>query len=381
MPALAGFIFALHLMPFTNNQVNQSFVNEGFRAPMVYGKYKASDYQQTTNESICGFDVTEQTTPRAAFESANALWTADKREGWYMGQDGPVQSKEFISLVNSSNDAWLGNHSPHYEPVQNTTLCELITDLGLTVENILQMNNGKKIYIQCSLDQKDVVEGDSVRHYLHLYNSHNASQSMGLFFSTRRLACANALGTFTGSLSTRASRQGKGLKFRHVKNVNNWVANIPQLIDLETKAFAGQVEDLRRLTRVKLTKEIATKTLETVFAESLAKPIIDKDKTKQEGKNVYRDRTIEDITGIDRMRSHFSAKQNTGYGMELTSSPDGPTDNLYRFMNSVTQVLTHESPSRGQNKIIRTQARLNSLYHGDLSKRVNCLRETLLTYA
>ena len=95
------------------------------------------------------------------------------------------------------------------------------------------------------------------------------------------------------------------------------------------------------------------------------------------------------VVGYDNISIYFQANPyingiilaTLAIGFLLYSFKIFSLSSEYRFMNSVTQVLTHESPSRGQNKIIRTQARLNSLYHGDLSKRVNCLRETLLTYA
>ena len=96
--------------------------------------------------------VDEFSTVKEGFEAANALWYAKKVPGHYQNQSGEVvKTDKFISVINAYSGEWLGNFSDRYEPVQNQTICDLVTDLvekGIThkPENILQMEGGKIIF-------------------------------------------------------------------------------------------------------------------------------------------------------------------------------------------------------------------------------------------
>ena len=91
-----------------------------------------------------------------------------------------------------------------------------------------------------------------------------------------------------------------------------------------------------------------------------------------------RDRTINDLKEVDQIRKHF----RNGHAIQQTAFNDDKgqivtPSNCYRFLNAVTQYYTFDT-GRSNNKIVKTQQRLNSLYHGDNGRAINKAREVLL---
>ena len=361
-------------MPFTENIVTDQYSSSKGSAAMVYGNYKGQGYNFTSNEALAGTMVNDQPTVKDAFNAANALWYAKKVPGHYQNELGEViKTDKFISLINSDSGEWLGNFSDRYEPVQNQTICDLVTDLvekGIThkPENILQMEGGK-IYIQMPMNQGEVLDGDHIRQYLHICDSKNGSTSLQIFTSYQRLSCANALGFFTGSLSNGQIKSGYGLRLKHSKSVNRFTSCISDVIDKSTGRFNADMDNLRKLAKAKSSEYIETVLFNTIFADRMKTPIRDQDGN-------LRDRRLSDIQEVNRIRN--SIRNNTVLGGELTEGWSTPTDSLWKLACATTQELTH---GKAANRRIKTNNRLRSLYHGQQGQAVNKVTETLLQFA
>jgi phage/plasmid-like protein (TIGR03299 family) len=336
---------------------------------MVYGRYKEKGYAVNPLIGRVGTMVPENVSASEAFAIAGLDWTADKRPCFFMGPDGPVQSPEHCSIVRSDNDALLGIHGSGYTPVQNAALINLLDYLreDIKIENVLSIRQGRKIFATVSIQAEDeVVPGDRVRRYLHAFNSFDGSSSFGVFFSDVRLACANQLNYLTGKAVGQAVSDGTGLRMKHTASVTSFAERLPQLIDLERRAFRQSISELRDITGVTLTTEIARRVLESTYADKLATPIRDK------ASGELRPRTIVDLPEIDTIRSHYAGV--TGLG--ITSIP-GIRGTAYALFNAISQYETHDA-GRGKDETERARTRLESLWGGTSARRIGKAREACL---
>ena len=350
------------------NRVTTAYAADGV-GPLVYGRYRDRGYAVNPLIGRVGTMVPENASASEAFAIAGLDWTADKRPAFFMGPDGPIESREHCSIVRSDNDRLLGIHGSGYVPVQQTALIHLLDYLreDIELENVLSIRDGRKIFATASIRTEDeVLPGDKVRRYLHLFNSHDGSSGFGVFFSDVRLRCANQLTYLTGRAVRNASENGTGLRRKHTASVTEFAQQLPQLINLERRSFAKSISELRDLTHVQLTSELAKRVLEATYADKLASPIKDKDSGE------LRPRTIADLPEIDTIRSHYAG--DTGLGIR---DLPGCAGTLYGLYNAITQVATHDT-GRAKDETERARARLISLWGGESAKRIERAREACL---
>lgn len=356
-------------MTFTApNRVTTAYAADGI-GPMVYGRYRDRGYAVNPLIGRVGTMVPENVTARDAFEIAGLNWSADKRPAFFMGPDGPLQSPEHCSIVRSDTDALLGIHGAAYTPVQNDALVRILDYLheDATIENVLSIRGGRKIFATASIRTEDeVVPGDKVRRYLHLFNSHDGSSGFGVFFSDVRLACANQLAYLTGKAVGKAVAKGAGLRRKHTASVTQFAEQLPQLIDLERRSFRRSIDELRALSGVQLNTEIARRVLEATYADKLATPHKDR-KT-----GATRPRTLGDIREVEIIRSHYSG--DTGLGIR---DMPGCAGTLYGLFNAITQTETWDT-GRAKDETERARTRLEALWGGDSAKRIDRAREACL---
>jgi phage/plasmid-like protein (TIGR03299 family) len=353
---------------YTPNRVSTAYASDGV-GPMVYGKYRDRGYAVNPLTARAGTLVPENVSASEAFAIAGLNWTAEKRPVFYMGPDGPIQAPDHCSIVRSDSDALLGIHGSGYTPVQNTALINLLDYLreDIEIESVLSIRQGRKVFATASIRTEDeVVPGDRVRRYLHLFNSHDGSSGFGVFFSDVRLRCANQLTYLTGKAMSNASASGAGLRRKHTASVTQFAEALPQLIDLERRSFRQTISELRDLTNVQLTTEIARRVLEATYADKLALPI--KDKTTGD----KRPRTIADLPEVATIRNHYAG--DTGLGIR---DLPGSAGTLYGLFNAITQYETHDAGQR-RDETERARARLESLWGGTSAKRLERAREACL---
>lgn len=353
---------------YSPNTVTTAYASNGV-GPAVYGKHREHGYTVNPLTAQLGTFVPENASASEAFTIAGLNWTAERRTVFYMGPDGPIESPDHCSIVRSDNDALLGIHGTAYTPVQNSALINLLDYLreDINLETVLSIRNGRRVYATASINtESEVVPGDRVRRYLHIFNSHDGSSGFGVFFSDIRLACANQLNFLTGRATRTAITNGTGLRRRHTGSVTEFARQLPQLIDIERQTFAASIDELRSITNITLTPEIARRVLEATYADKLATPIRDK-KTGDK-----RPRTLADLPEIGTIRSHYSG--NTGLG--ITDIP-GIRGTTYALYNAITQFETHDS-GRAKNETERARARLESLWGGTSAKRIERAREACL---
>jgi phage/plasmid-like protein (TIGR03299 family) len=350
------------------NRVSTAYAADG-SGPLVYGRYRDRGYAVNPLIGRVGTMTPENASACEAFAIAGLDWTADKRPAFFMGPDGPIESPEHCSIVRSDTNRLLGIHGAGYTPVQNSALVNLLDYLreDIEIENVLSIRDGRKVFATASIRAEDeVLPGDRVRRYIHAFNSFDGSSSFGVFFSDVRLRCANQLSYLTGKAASVASRDGSGLRMKHTASVTRFAEQLPHLIDLERRSFRQSIDELRSLTNVQLTTELARRVLESTFADKLAAPIKDKDTGKP------RQRTIADLPEIGIIRSHYAG--DTGLGIR---DLPGCAGTLYGLYNAITQFETHDA-GRAKDETERARTRLEALWGGSAARRIDRAREACL---
>ena len=350
-----------------SNRVSQAYARDG-EGPAVYGRYKEHGYKVQPLIDKVGTRITENVSGTEAFRIAGLDWTVEKRQAAYMGADGWVTDPTSCSIVRSDTDECMKIASKHYEPIQHTAIADLFNFLSgeIQIENVLSIRDGKKVYATASIKVEDeVVPGDRVRRYLHAFNSHDSSVAFGVFFTDVRLACANQLSMLTRREAKNATESGQGLRIKHTKGCADFVKNLPQLIDLERRSFHKSIADLRDLSGIPLTSELTRRVLEATYSEKLANPIRDKHTGEK------RQRILTDLPEFGIVRDHLYGK--TGFGLDM----DGVRGTVYGLFNAITQCETHDG-AKGKTDLDRNRARLESLYGGSASKRINACRDACL---
>lgn len=353
--------------PTRANVVSQAYARDG-KGPMVYGRYKEAGYKVEPLVDKLGTRITENVSGTEAFRIAGLDWTAEKREAFFMGADGPVLAPDHCSVVRSDNNQLMHLAGKGYTPVQHSAIADLFNYLSgeIDIENVLSIRQGKKVYATASIRAEgEVVPGDRVRRYIHAFNSHDGSSAFGVFFTDVRLACANQLAMLTKTESRNAELGGQGLRMKHTKSITEFASRLPQMIDLERQTFNRQLDGLRDLTGIPLTAELTKRVLELTFADKLATPITDKD-TKEK-----RQRVLTDLPEFGVIREHCYG--STGFGMDMK----GVHGTVYGLFNGVTQCLTHDG-GKSKDQTERNRARLESLWGGSASKRIETAREACL---
>ena len=357
-------------MTFTtrDTRVSTAYARNG-AGPAVYGSYRERGYAVNPLTAQVGTLVPENASPSEAFAIAGLDWTADKRPAFFAGAEGPVRSPEHCSIVRSDTNELLGIQGAGYTPVQNSALVQVLQSLdgSIDLETVLSLRQGRRVFASASIRTEDeVVPGDRIRRYLHLFNSHDGSSAFGVFFSDVRLACANQLNFLTGKEQRRAVAKGQGLRARHTSSVERFAAELPQLIDLERRTFARSLDEMRALAQLRCTPEVARRVLEATFADKLAVPLRDR-KTGD-----TRPRTIGDLPEVDVIRGHYSGR--TGMGI---AENDAIRGTAYGLFNAITQFCTHDA-GRAKDGTERARARLESLFGGPAAQRIDRAREACL---
>jgi hypothetical protein len=361
----------------TGLAASTSFANEAKNQPMLW-QAKRDDSKVVSNESILGFDLSGQESVLDAFKMADCNFNIVRRDLFFMGQDGYKLINDKQTLVREDNDVRLAEVSKTYRELQPASIMNFTKQvLGMypdgKLTNLINFNNSKRMYGVIDLGTKEVTgPNDSISNRLHFFNSNDLSSGFGVFFTTMRLSCCNQMSSFTGRVFRDAQANSKGLSMKHTQGINQYVQALPAIINRETNQFNGVISDLKQLAKVELTEERADKAIRTLFAEKLATPIYDhelKDK---------RARKLKDLKELDAIREHFT----NGHGIRETAFKDEKGQimtsyNCYRFLNAITQFYTHDT-GRANNRIVKTQQRLNSLYHGDNGRAINKAREVLL---
>ena len=200
--------------------------------------------------------VTDGTLPaREAFETAEALFTVEKRPLFYpfgmpdpTGIGGLVEYKPTgtFGVVRTDTQALLGTVSEQYELVQNEALLRMAEFIReeADMDSVVVLADGAKIAFTATLRgaSADIVAGDTVKRRLVGYLGHDGKTGCGAKFTDIRVVCQNTLAAAMSDSGARSS-------ITHKNGANANFDTLIQSINTARQSFDDQCDLMREFTR------------------------------------------------------------------------------------------------------------------------------------
>jgi len=259
--------------------------------------------------------VTEGTLPaREAFETADALFTVEKRE---------LQYKTYSTVGVNEADCWsntpsgayglirtdtqdiLGIVTKQYEIVQNDSLLRMAEFIREEVDMdcVIVLSDGAKVCFTATLRgaEADIVPGDTIKRRIVGYLGHDGKTGCGAKFTNIRVVCQNTL--------TAALREsGASASITHKGTANANFDALINSIDVARQDFTTECELMREFSRASMSVSAFNEFVDEVY-------------------NI-------DEGQVFRKRQHLERAFRIGYGQEYAPF------SLWTGVNAITQVET-----------------------------------------
>jgi len=222
--------------------------------------------------------VTEGTLPaREAFETANALFTVEKRELTYpkevIGYNSPDSVVRYTSepsgefgLVRTDTQDILGIVSKQYEIVPNESLLRMAEFIReeVDMDSVVVLSDGGKVAFTATLRgaSADVVPGDTVKRRIVGFLGHDGKTGCGAMFTNVRVVCTNTLAAAMSSATAKVS-------IRHKTGANDNFDQLIKSIDTARETFNNEVEIFRNFADTPIERGDFRELLERVYASEI----------------------------------------------------------------------------------------------------------------
>ena len=203
--------------------------------------------------------VTQGTLPaREAFETADALFTVEKRELQYeVTLPQQVLQRDVVSMrpsgtfgvVRTDTQALLGVVSKQYEIVQNDSLLRMAEFIREEVDMdcVIVLSDGAKVCFTATLRgaETDIVPGDTVKRRIVGYLGHDGKTGCGAKFTNIRVVCQNTLTAALGESGAHSS-------ITHKNGANNNFDALINSIDVARQDFVTECDLMREFSRASM---------------------------------------------------------------------------------------------------------------------------------
>jgi len=264
-------------------------------------------------------------TAAEVMEKSNLDWRVDQHE--LFTKDG-IAIPTHKALLRSDTNALLGVVGDGYTPLQNAeafSFADSLVDTGrMEFLSAGQFSDGKRIFIQCKLNDKDgglgateIAPGDTVQPYFLLANGHDGSLAVRVMLTSIRVICQN---TFAAAISRDGKKRETSSSIKHTRNLQERLEATRSLFTWAGETFNEFVSTSRVLTR----KQVGSETILKNYFRSVFDVEGDADTFSTQLKN-REERLIELF--------------QVGYG----NAEKSVRGSYWAAANAVTQYLTHES--------------------------------------
>jgi phage/plasmid-like protein (TIGR03299 family) len=289
--------------------------------------------------------VTDGTLPaREAFETADALFTVEKRPLYYLSDEMDGMPTEHFAVVRTDNNGLLGLVSKQYEIVQNDSLLRMAEFIREEVDMdcVIVLSNGSKVCFTATLRgaETDIVPGDTVKRRIVGYLGHDGKTGCGAKFTNIRVVCQNTLTAALGESGAHSS-------ITHKNGANNNFDALISSIDVARQDFVTECELMREFSRVSM------------------------------GPGAFID-FVDEVYNIDegqvfRKREKLERARLNGYGSEYAPC------SLWSAVNAITQVETSTRGEFSRSKRKAQFARGTFGVGAQISKRAFAVARDLVT--
>ena len=207
--------------------------------------------------------VTDGTLPaREAFETADALFTVEKRPLYYLSDEMDGMPTEHFAVVRTDNNGLLGLVSKQYEIVQNDSLLRMAEFIREEVDMdcVIVLSNGAKVCFTATLRgaETDIVPGDTVKRRIVGYLGHDGKTGCGAKFTNIRVVCQNTLTAALGESGAHSS-------ITHKNGANNNFDALISSIDVARQDFVTECELMRELSQFSITSSQFNEFVDEVY--------------------------------------------------------------------------------------------------------------------
>ena len=214
--------------------------------------------------------VTDGTLPaREAFETADALFTVEKRELSYPiwpDDDADLRIANrpagVFGVVRTDTQALLGVVSKQYELVQNDALLRMAEFIReeADMDSVVVLADGARVAFTATLRgaETDIVPGDTVKRRIVGYLGHDGKTGCGAKFTNIRVVCQN---TLTAALN----ESGAHSSITHKNGANGNFDALINSIDVARQDFATECDLMREFSRVSMGHEGFNEFLDEVY--------------------------------------------------------------------------------------------------------------------
>jgi len=202
--------------------------------------------------------VTESTLPaREAFETADALFTVEKRQLTYpklraggLGWDN--EDAGVYGIVRTDSQQLLGVVSKQYEIVQNDSLLRMAEFIREEVDMdcVIVLSHGAKVCFTATLRgaSSDIVPGDTVKRRIVGYLGHDGKTGCGAKFTNIRVVCQNTLTAALGESGAHGS-------ITHKNGANSNFDALINSIDVARQDFVTECDLMREFSRASMGRD------------------------------------------------------------------------------------------------------------------------------
>jgi len=202
-----------------------------------------------------GYSIDGMSSSRA-ISTAKLNWTVEQVPLYTKNSKGQIlEIDDKLCNIRTDNNESLGIVSAGYNVYQNidcfNLLDELIEEGIIKYDTAGVINNGRKIWILAkTVKEITVVEGDVIKPYVLLANSHDGSSALRLIPTTVRVLCTNIL-----NLALKSSDKSEGSIIYHQTNILERVQRIKLKFNMLLNRFETFADEVRGMAYNKLTKD------------------------------------------------------------------------------------------------------------------------------
>ena len=271
-----------------------------------------------------GVQVNHALTSDEAIKQAGLDWGVRKVS--LMTADGSNLPVDHVGIQRVTDNSILGVVGPRFEPLQNSEAFKFFDpfiDANLaTYETAGSLREGKRIWILAAINNTpiEVKDGDIVKKYVLLSNSHDGSMAVRVGFTPIRVVCANTLKLSHDNAAS------KLLRIRHSKSVKDNLIKIQEIMNIANASFEATAEQYRRMANTNINSQDLEEYVKVVFGSR-------------------------DSKQFDNLKSKVVNLFENGKGAEFHRGT------VWGAYNAVTEYLGYEA-GRSQDN------RLNSLWFG-----------------
>jgi phage/plasmid-like protein (TIGR03299 family) len=157
-----------------------------------------------------------------------------------------------------------GIATPQYTPIQNAQAFQffdgVIGEKKAVYETAGSLRNGERIWIMANLKGTVGVNGDEIKRYLILMNSHDGSLALQMFFSPVRVVCMN-------TLRMALAQASDSFYARHTIGIMLRVQSAQEILGLATKFYHDFMGQARQLAALALPAPKVTLMLNAAFKQ------------------------------------------------------------------------------------------------------------------